>query len=297
MRRTRATMVSLAYRKTWTAAVVAFLSLLPVAISATEPVSPRLLALQKLRDAGISQELMEVIRRKHDETERDRIVALNVLGFMYRANYSVHDTPEARKKCRQFLRLHRRDLTSAEKRYGVSKEAIAALLWVETKLGRMLGRTHISHVLFSIVQADHPDVIKATLAEMDSRQPQPTPEDRQKAIERSTAKAEWALSELKSLDTVLKENPRMFRHMNGSYAGAFGIPQFLPSSYLKWGAARRAGRAANLFDVRDAIHSVAHYLSANGWKNGDREAQKAALFHYNRSIGYGEVILKLAAEL
>jgi membrane-bound lytic murein transglycosylase B len=86
--------------------------------------------------------------------------------------------------------------------------------------------------------------------------------------------------------------------MKGSFAGAFGFPQFVPTSYEQWAkspVARKAG--PNLFRVEDAIFSVASYLSSNGWKAEDPASQKAALFHYNRSQDYGDTVLKLATRI
>jgi len=46
--------------------------------------------------------------------------------------------------------------------------------------------------------------------------------------------------------------------------------------------------------MRDAILSVANYLKTNGWQTENVEARRAALFHYNRSEDYGNIIQKIA---
>jgi len=49
--------------------------------------------------------------------------------------------------------------------------------------------------------------------------------------------------------------------------------------------------------ISDAILSVGHYLSKNGWKNENEESQMAALYSYNRSRDYGTVIRQIASGL
>lgn len=57
--------------------------------------------------------------------------------------------------------------------------------------------------------------------------------------------------------------------LKGSYAGALGIPQFMPSSYLYYGVNYDHNKKIDLFtDHDDAIASVANYLKKEGWKRG-----------------------------
>ena len=57
--------------------------------------------------------------------------------------------------------------------------------------------------------------------------------------------------------------------LKGSYAGAFGLPQFMPSSFVKYAIDFDAdGRIDLLASAADAIGSVAHYLAEFGWKRG-----------------------------
>jgi membrane-bound lytic murein transglycosylase B len=51
-----------------------------------------------------------------------------------------------------------------------------------------------------------------------------------------------------------------FNDINGSWAGAFGIPQFLPSSFLKFAVDGNGDGVIDLFDMEDAIYSVGNYL-------------------------------------
>lgn len=262
-------------------------------------VSPRDLALQRLLKEGFSHRFIQVLNESYVEEDRDRIVELNILGFLARADYSGHYSARAIRKCREFLKKYGSTLRAAERLYKVPPEVIAALLWVETKHGLLLGRFPVTSVYFSLLQADHPEVMEKTLASAKTRVPASDPDPAEKVRERSQAKAQWALGELKSLERIYKKSERnkahAIRRLVGSYAGAFGIPQFIPTSYLRWAASQN--HDPDLFEMRDAIFSVASYLSANGWKKSSPKSHREALFHYNRSQGYGEVILKIAKEV
>ncbi|MEK9995241.1 MAG: lytic murein transglycosylase, partial [Halieaceae bacterium] len=58
--------------------------------------------------------------------------------------------------------------------------------------------------------------------------------------------------------------------MKGSYAGAMGYGQFMPSSYRAYATSFEGGSAPDIWDdVADAISSVGNYLKAHGWRAGD----------------------------
>ena len=83
-------------------------------------------------------------------------------------------------------------------------------------------------------------------------------------------------------------------NIKGSYGGAFGIPQFLPTSYLKYGVDGNRDGTVSLYDMRDAIHSTAYFLSRHGWKADlTDEAQAEVIWHYNHSDAYVQAVLHL----
>jgi membrane-bound lytic murein transglycosylase B len=254
-------------------------------------------AASSLRVVGVSEETIKILEGSFEPDLRDKIVSLSVLGFLGKADYDGHYSKTALKKCRAFLKQHSSDLRKAEKRYGVAKEVLTALLWVETKFGTDKGRFNVPNVFFSLLQAPHPDVMRETIKTLANREPKDFENYKQSAIDRSYAKANWALREITSLDEMRKNRGVDIKHLRGSYAGAFGIPQFIPSSYLQWARPKTSSKNPDLFQMRDAIQSVAFYLKANGWTKGSLESHRAALYHYNRADGYVNVILKLADAL
>ncbi len=254
-------------------------------------------AVSSLRVVGISEETIKILEDSFEPDTRDKIVGLSVLGFLGKAEYDGHYSMGALKKCRAFLKKYAKVLGQTEKWYGVSKESVTALLWVETKFGTDKGKFNVANVFFSLLQAPHPDVMRQTLGALAARAPDEYEKYKQSAIDRSYAKANWALREIGSLDEMRKSRGADIRNLRGSYAGAFGIPQFIPSSYLQWARPHGKKASPNLHEMPDAIHSVGFYLKANGWLEADLQTKKAALYHYNRADGYVNVILKIAEEL
>jgi membrane-bound lytic murein transglycosylase B len=86
--------------------------------------------------------------------------------------------------------------------------------------------------------------------------------------------------------------------MRGSFAGALGIAQFLPSSVLKFGKDGNRDGRINLFDHADAIESIASYLNQHGWRPSlTRNEAFRVILYYNNSKYYAETILKVSERL
>jgi membrane-bound lytic murein transglycosylase B len=81
-------------------------------------------------------------------------------------------------------------------------------------------------------------------------------------------------------------------------AGAFGMPQFLPSKYLQFGTDGDGDGRVSLYDAEDAVASCAQYLKSNGWQPGiDRAGRRRVIWTYNRSSPYIDTVLALADRL
>ena len=251
-------------------------------------------ASQKLLSKGISKDFLAIIRDQYREDQRDSVIELNVLGFL-RANRNtgLEKIPQWElNRVQKFLKGHRHAFREAEREFRVPKEVIASLLWVETRHGKNLGTYHVASSLFSLVQADYPtftdrlfEVARQKAADYDKLM-------EVKIMERSRVKSDWAATELLALQEIHQKGWKNVRKLNGSFSGAFGMAQFLPSSYLTWAKGKR--EKPNLFQAEDSILSVANYLNSNGWKTEDRSSQEGALFHYNRDKSYVNHILYMS---
>lgn len=137
------------------------------------------------------------------------------------------------------------DLLRASERYGVPIEIIVAIIGVETVYGRNTGNFETLSALATLA-FDYPP------------------------------RADLFRRELEALFLLAREQGRDPRSYFGSYAGALGYPQFLPSSIRSFGVDFDGDGHIN-FDAgpSDAIGSVANYLHAHGWQTDAPIAERA----------------------
>ncbi|KXS37427.1 MAG: membrane-bound lytic murein transglycosylase B [Halomonadaceae bacterium T82-2] len=146
--------------------------------------------------------------------------------------------PERIQAGADFVRAHRDAFERARKTYGVAPEVIAAIIGVETYYGRHTG----SHrVLDSL----------ATLAF------------------RHPSRGEFFRGELAAFLTITREQAVDPGSLEGSYAGAMGYPQFIPTSYQAYAVDFDDDGKRDLWhDPVDAIGSVGNYFARHGWQAG-----------------------------
>jgi membrane-bound lytic murein transglycosylase B len=274
-----------------------------------DPMSPVLTAEKRMEEAGLDREFIAELNRRYIRGQKKwadsatKILEPNILGFLYSGDYFAHDTHPGRRAIQKYLRDHQLSFKEAEKDYHVNPYAIASLLWVETKLGKDLGRHPVPWVFHALVLGAHPNLCSRVLDALPAKFHAATRKKintieaaQEKTIERCAAKASWALEELKAIQKLWKEGILNPFRIQGSFAGAFGIPQFIPSSYLTH-AVSKYRRRADLHLHSDAILSVGRFLSESGWTNQSEESQLRALYAYNRSKDYGLVISRIANAL
>ncbi len=131
-------------------------------------------------------------------------------------------------------------LEKAEKEFGVPKEIITAILGVETRYGNIQGKDRVLDSLTTL-GFDYP------------------------------RRAEFFRDELIKFFILTRENNLDIYSVKGSYAGAMGYGQFISSSYLAYAVDYDGDSFADLFgSKKDAIGSIANYLSIHGW-NADAD--------------------------
>ena len=128
--------------------------------------------------------------------------------------------------------------------YGVTPEIIVGIIGVETRWGRVMGKTRILDAL-------------ATLSFNYPR------------------RAEYFSGELETFLLMARDEQDDPLNLKGSFAGAMGYGQFMPSSYKQYAVDFSGDGHINLWDPVDAIGSVANYFKAHGWVKGDQVAVMA----------------------
>jgi membrane-bound lytic murein transglycosylase B len=164
--------------------------------------------------------------------QSDRSQAELVVGF--ERYYKVRVTPTFLRRGRDMARQHRQLLGRIEDAYDVQRRFILAIWGMETQYGRITGNTPIFQAL-------------ATLAWEPRR-------------------AAFFRGELFDALTIVQKGHIEASQMTGSWAGAMGHPQFMPSSYLKFAEDfDRDGRRDIWRSTADVFASIANYLEEWGW--------------------------------
>jgi membrane-bound lytic murein transglycosylase B len=196
---------------------------------------------------------------------------------------------------KSYMKEHQEALAFAEKTYAVDKEVITAIILVETKLGTYVGKKSVINTLatLSAMREEEPrQAIWDNLPDDDRRM------SRKKFEKKADQKARWAYRELKAFLIYTEKEDMDPTIIKGSYAGAMGISQFMPSNIAPYGRDGNADGQVDLFVHADAISSVASYLKNFGWKPGiSRDEAFKVVYHYNRSKYYVNTILDVADKL
>ena len=146
-----------------------------------------------------------------------------------------------------FWREHAATLARARREFGVPEEIIVATIGVETTYGRHTGRFGVLEAL-TMLAFHYPP------------------------------RAQLFRSELVQYLLLAREAQIDATSMKGSYAGAIGIPQFLPSSYRRYAVDFDGdGKRDLVKSTADAIGSVANYYKSHGWRAGEAIAVPAVV--------------------
>jgi membrane-bound lytic murein transglycosylase B len=287
-----------------TAAIILSLASLPKNSSSGDDRSPKTGAdshpLARAASAavsrGVDKNYIELLLQDSMASFDEKYVRTNVTNFATKPDYSHNWNSEAVASVREFLTKHENLLHRADSIHGVPPSIIAALLWVETKHGRVTGKHHVPSVYLSVMLSNEPAFIESnTLLVMKAKSIDSSKIDsvRESLTKRADRKVNWAAQQLKALHAIQVRKTMNTLTLRGSWAGAFGLTQFLPSSYLSSAADGNGDGLIDLYQLDDAVFSVANYLDRAGWGKTP-EQQRKAIHHYNNSDDYVEAVMKLA---
>jgi membrane-bound lytic murein transglycosylase B len=153
-------------------------------------------------------------------------------------------TSASARSGKKFLDRYSNALHRAEINYGVPAEIIVAIIGIETRYGKVTGSRRVLDSLISLALG-YP------------------------------RRSAYFLGELKEYLRLSGEGITNPLETRGSYAGAIGIPQFMPGSYRHYAVDfDNDGRSDLVRSVVDAIGSIANYLYAHGWHSGQPVVQR-----------------------
>ncbi len=155
----------------------------------------------------------------------------------------------------EFWTEHKETLERAEEVYGVPAEIIVAIIGVETRYGSNKGSYKVIDAL-STLAFDYPK------------------------------RSAFFTKELRHYLLLAREQNRDPLALKGSYAGAMGYGQFMPSSYREYAKDFDGDNAVDIWDNPvDAIGSVANYFVRHGWKSDKPVVSRARVSNdYDRSV-------------
>jgi membrane-bound lytic murein transglycosylase B len=158
-----------------------------------------------------------------------------------------------------FWRRYRDDLNRAEKTFGVDPAVVVAVIGVETYYGRNKGGFRVIDAL-STLAFDYPP------------------------------RSPFFTRELENFLLLAREQSRDPLALTGSYAGAMGYGQFMPSSYRHYAVDFDDDGAVDIWDNPvDAIGSVANYLLRHRWRAGEPVAAPARLERSKSTLTFNEL--------
>lgn len=208
--------------------------------------------------------------------------------------YKQFLTPSSILHARKFLRANLKLLRQMESQFQVDKEVVVAILFVESRFGENIGRYRVIPTLASMALLDAPENIWSNYLLLWHMDPELSYE---RVEDMAKRRAGWAYNELKCFLRIIRNEKIDPLEVRGSYAGALGMAQFIPSSYLTYAQSKK-GLGNWLLSKEDAVLSIANYLKSHGWKkNLPLAKKKKVLWYYNRSAPYVETILQVARRI
>ncbi|MFM7783589.1 MAG: lytic murein transglycosylase B, partial [Gammaproteobacteria bacterium] len=145
-----------------------------------------------------------------------------------------------------FWRANSAELARAGERFGVAPEIVVAIIGVETRYGGNMGSWRVLDALTTLA-FDYPP------------------------------RSQFFGSELEQYLVMTREQGFDPLSLKGSYAGAMGMGQFIPSSFRAYAVDFDGDARADIWNSRsDAIGSVANYFNRHGWTHGERVVDRAS---------------------
>ena len=172
----------------------------------------------------------------------------------------------------EFWIAHRQALDQASIKSGVAPEYLAAILGVETYYGRLTGTYRVLDALVTL-SFDYPP------------------------------REKFFRDELEQFLLLTRDAHLDPKTLKGSYAGAMGAPQFMPSNYRRYAVDADANGRIDLWnDWPDVCASVGNYLKEHGWNAGEPVLEEATVLPEKpddldgRKLALSETVGSLAAK-
>ncbi len=215
----------------------------------------------------ISSGLDSASVRKLLADKRLRLYSVKVVAYK-KPNWKIIEqklySPASLQTGADYIRANQVIFDQAEQNFGVKKEVLAGLIAIETDFGKNSGGYTVFNMLYS------------------------------RLIHWSQTRWKHQADELVALSKYCLQSNLDCFGIKGSYAGAFGLVQFMPSSLLDYGVDGDNDGVIDLSQPADAAPSAANFLKAHGWQD---DQLKALARYYGSFDGYPKIVLTYASLL
>ncbi len=179
--------------------------------------------------------------------------------------------PLAIEKGRKMAKTHAKTLAAVEQKYGVEQAVLLAIWSMESNYGAILEQPeHLYYVPLAL----------ATLAYGDPK------------------RSKFARAQLLTTLKILQGGEVGRAHLMGSWAGAMGHTQFIPTSYVSYGVDMDGDGRRDIWNsIPDALATAANLLKENGWQSGGRWGYEVVLPASGGRLGEGSKTLGEWAKL
>jgi membrane-bound lytic murein transglycosylase B len=253
----------------------------------------KLLQKKLIKDGFNSGKIKKLYSRPQVFFETDGVTRL----FTYseaKLDYDQFSNDWSIDKAKKYMEEYKEDLERIEKAYGVDGRIITAILLVESAFGSSVGTRSTLNTLSTIASLEDAEV-RSVFWEMI---PEEKRSPRKKFENQARRRSAWAYKELKAFLKYAYRQKLDPAGIPGSFAGAMGISQFMPSSVLAYGKDGNNDGTIDLNTHADSMASIANYLKSHGWRPGiSAEKAEKIIYHYNHSKYYVKAILKIAERL
>ncbi|MCL1073743.1 lytic murein transglycosylase B [Shewanella dokdonensis] len=221
------------------------LAITPLASAATTPTYEQLQQqfIEKQQQQGFTaKEVTQFLANAHKNQQVLDAIAKPWEAKPWYQYYPLFLTDERLQAGLNFWQQHQEAINRAAKQYQIEPEIIVAIIGIETFYGKFLGNYPVVDALYTLGFYYPP-------------------------------RADFFRSELGKLMVLLRQEQLDGSSLNGSYAGAMGFGQFIPSSYLAYAVDfDHDGKRDLVGSAVDAIGSVANYFHQHGWQQGQAVA-------------------------
>ncbi len=176
--------------------------------------------------------------------------------------------PESIEAGKRTITENREIFSNINSRYGVPASYIVSIIRIETDFKKHLGKYRVFNALYTMSMLD-----------------------------RRAKRVAMANRELVAWVRMCNRRGMDIFETKGSWAGAFGIPQFMPSSYVIFAVDYDGDGKTDLYQYPDTFASIANYLHRMGWQTGNERKMRRAIYSYNHEKAYVNAVMAYAERM